>query len=108
MLTFVLVFQHYDNLLNLGYKNVDCRVYVDTNHLALLKLPSNKPCKYEILPGFYFWIKMELMLKSNYFILITELVWCWFTSNISPAHFMIITITSDWTNVTAGHLEDVL
>ena len=61
-------------LLNLGYKNVDCRVYVDTNHLALLKLPSNKPCKYEILPRFYFRIKIELMLKSNYFILITELV----------------------------------
>ena len=74
VLTFRLVFQHYDNLLNLGYKNVDCRVYVDTNHPALLKLPSNKTCKYEILPGFYFWIKIELMLKSNYFILITELV----------------------------------
>ena len=49
VLTSMLVFQHYDNLLNLGYKNVDCRVYVDTNHLAMLKLPSKKTCKYEIL-----------------------------------------------------------
>ena len=74
VLTFMFVFLHYGNLFNLGYKNGDCRVYVDTNHLALLKLPSKKTCKYEILPGFYFLIQIELMLKSNYFILITELV----------------------------------
>ena len=59
VLTFMLIFHHYDNLLNLGYKNGDCRVYVDTNHLALLKLPSNKTCKYEILPRFYFGSKLS-------------------------------------------------
>ena len=69
---------------------------------------SNKSSKYEKIIFFLF-LQNCVDGELKYFIVIGGgVVGVGVTPNISPAHFMIITITLDWTNVTAGHLEDVL